>query len=208
MLNRGDATAIRYGAYVPLPALQNRRSLRCKHRLGRFWQLGFCQPVRRPALRLTIQTTRFACKSIKGAVATLLAASHRWLNAERRHRGARPNASSIHIMRPHVIGNAIFTRACARRANQVSSAFSNCPGLSSPCAKDTCLSLFRKLCLTPLGPRRHKGRTRRHERGAECGGRALSRVVLARPCRRQVRAKLQRLRADDGGKPGRARSKS
>jgi hypothetical protein len=30
--------------------------------------------------------------------------------------------------------------------------------------------------------------------------RGRSRVVLARPCRRQVRAKLQRLRADDGGK--------
>ena len=185
--------------------------------------MGFCQPVRRRAPRLTIQTTRFACKSIKGAVATLLAASHRWLNAERRHRGGRPNASSIHIMRPLVIGNAIFTRACARRANQVPSAFSNCPGLSSPCAKDISLSLFRNLCLTPLVPHRHKGRTRRHERGAECGGGGLCRQASGWRAdgevvwfwRAHAGAKFARsfkcfapMTVANAGSPGRARSKS
>src|ERR1700752_1230400 len=47
----------------------------------------------------------------------------------------------------------------ARRANQLSLRDQADRGLSSACAKN-------------LGvPLRHKGRTRRHERGAECGGR-------------------------------------
>jgi hypothetical protein len=56
-----------------------------------------------------------------------------------------------------------------------------------------------------------KGRTRRHERGAECGGRegAVRRAALTRtakscgpgaPMQRQALAKLQRRREGDGGK--------
>ena len=43
--------------------------------------------------------------------------------------------------------------------------------MSSPQAKNIPLSLFRKLRISCAVPLPMKGRTRRHERGAECGGR-------------------------------------
>jgi hypothetical protein len=41
----------------------------------------------------------------------------------------------------------------------------------SPQATKIPLSVFPKLCLSDSVPHRHGGRTRRHARGAECGGR-------------------------------------
>jgi hypothetical protein len=55
--------------------------------------------------------------------------------------------------------------------------FGNYPACPAPAPKIFLFRIFGNRGLTLLVPFRHKGRTRRHERGAECDGRGLCRVT-------------------------------
>jgi hypothetical protein len=184
---------------------------RCEHSPGPSSRSRSCQASRRHPPRLTIRTTRSACKSTKGVAATLPAVLLRWLNARRRHRAGPPNALSIHIMHRHEAGDATSARGGARRPNQADSAFRKLPGLSSPCAKNISLSYFRKSWFNSprsvptqgayASSRTWSGMrwTRAVPGDVRYGRGRRSRVVLARPCRRQVLADAPKAREDDGG---------